>query len=494
MIIYKTLRTYFCTIALLFTFFLSQSVYAAPPTFFAGNIFDSDNDGIVERINIVFTSGFTSTDLSADEIASDWTYNGGSIGGSLGTATVQGSTIINFTIIGANEGVTSGVMPTISYNNNDGDNSILNLDGAMGSVGPITLNDGAAPAIDTLSPLDNASDVAVDTNFSIIFTEIVNVENGNISIYKSFDDTLVEIIDVTSDLVTGSGTNTITIDPINDLVQNTGYYIQIEEFSFSDESINGVPGLSDTTAWNFSTEGNPHNLTPVQTIPRIIYDDNATYTFTISGPGDYAYFSEICGGTSEVTINDEGEVKEFILTNLTVGETYECNFGVQSISGSPGLTVGPFTVGRRPRSGSSVQYGCKDESATNYEYFSRHKQELCKYSTQTDMTQTSIEEIQNDTQQTSGGQLSENQQSNRIIQSIRDLEYGMQGPDVKMLQILLINQGYSIPAGPTDYFGKQTQYALDAYQVTNNIAPRGGYFGPITRAQMKSTGLEGLWW
>ena len=70
----------------------------------------------------------------------------------------------------------------------------------------------------------------------------------------------------------------------------------------------------------------------------------------------------------------------------------------------------------------------------------------------------------------------------------------MEGEDVRALQTLLIQQGYSIPAGASGYFGLQTEYALDAYQMANNIAPHGGYFGPITRAQMKSAGLPGLWW
>jgi len=77
---------------------------------------------------------------------------------------------------------------------------------------------------------------------------------------------------------------------------------------------------------------------------------------------------------------------------------------------------------------------------------------------------------------------------------VRDLDIGKEGNDVKRLQELLIGKGYRIPAGATGYFGTQTAYALDAYQVKNNIAPRGGYFGPITRAQMKAADLANLWW
>ena len=77
---------------------------------------------------------------------------------------------------------------------------------------------------------------------------------------------------------------------------------------------------------------------------------------------------------------------------------------------------------------------------------------------------------------------------------VRDLEFGMEGEDVRQLQTLLIGQGYSIPAGATGFFANQTQSALVAYQTANSINPSTGYFGHITRTFMKTAGLSGLWW
>ena len=68
----------------------------------------------------------------------------------------------------------------------------------------------------------------------------------------------------------------------------------------------------------------------------------------------------------------------------------------------------------------------------------------------------------------------------------RDLEFGMEGEDVRALQIFLISQGYSIPAGATGFFASQTRSALSSYQSANNIFPSVGYFGPITRNFIKS--------
>ncbi len=73
----------------------------------------------------------------------------------------------------------------------------------------------------------------------------------------------------------------------------------------------------------------------------------------------------------------------------------------------------------------------------------------------------------------------------------RDLELGMEGPDVKALQIFLNEKGYTVSASgvgskgnETDYFGSKTQAALAKYQKANGIAPTVGYFGPKTRAHI----------
>lgn len=74
-------------------------------------------------------------------------------------------------------------------------------------------------------------------------------------------------------------------------------------------------------------------------------------------------------------------------------------------------------------------------------------------------------------------------------QSSRDLELGMSGADVTKLQEFLIKSGHPISAGVTGYFGQQTKDALIEYQKANSILPASGYFGPKTRAQMKTVGL-----
>lgn len=162
---------------------------------------------------------------------------------------------------------------------------------------------------------------------------------------------------------------------------------------------------------------------------------------------------------------------------------------------------------QQSRTHGRIKYGCKDKKASNYDYFSRHKLELCEYDTKINFVEDIavvdlVEKNKSELLRSYNSDL-ELPESTTVLfgvetpiipNSVKDLEYGMEGDDVYALQNILINEGYSIPAGATGYFGLQTQYALDAYQVDNDIAPRGGYFGPITRSQMKYSNVSGFWW
>jgi peptidoglycan hydrolase-like protein with peptidoglycan-binding domain len=70
----------------------------------------------------------------------------------------------------------------------------------------------------------------------------------------------------------------------------------------------------------------------------------------------------------------------------------------------------------------------------------------------------------------------------------RDLEFGMVGDDISVLQEFLVSQSKGPVAaalkagGTTNYFGPLTRAALSEWQLFNGITPAVGYFGPITRA------------
>lgn len=71
----------------------------------------------------------------------------------------------------------------------------------------------------------------------------------------------------------------------------------------------------------------------------------------------------------------------------------------------------------------------------------------------------------------------------------RALKQGMTGEDVRTLQKLLNGKGFTVAlAGPgsigseTTYFGPATTAAVIKFQLSKNITPSVGYFGPVTQA------------
>jgi methionine-rich copper-binding protein CopC len=118
-----------------------------------------------------------------------------------------------------------------------------------------TTGDFTNPTVSTLSPLDNAVDVAIDSNLVLTFDEIVDAETGNIVIKKTSDDSTVETIAVGS--TSGTGTITIIINPTANLANSTEYYVTIDATAFDDVNGNSYAGIASTTAWSFTTVAAP---------------------------------------------------------------------------------------------------------------------------------------------------------------------------------------------------------------------------------------------
>ena len=110
------------------------------------------------------------------------------------------------------------------------------------------------PTLSSSTPADNATGVATNANIVLNFSEAVDAESGNITIKKTSDDSTIETIDVTGAKVSGSGGTEITINPGNDLSEQTEYYVLIDATAFDDNAGNSYAGISSTTALSFTTE------------------------------------------------------------------------------------------------------------------------------------------------------------------------------------------------------------------------------------------------
>ena len=190
-----------------------------------------------------------------------------------------------------------------------------------------TTLDNVAPTLSSSTPEDNATLVALDSDIVLNFSEAVDVESGNIVIYKSSDDSVVETIDVTSNQVTGSGTSQITISPTNDLPASTEFYIKIDATAFDDLNSNSYAGINDKTTLSFTSA------------------DILAPTLSSSTPADDATAtveeSNIVLNFSEVVDVESGNIVIYKSSDDSVIETIDVTSGQVTGSGTSQITIDP---------------------------------------------------------------------------------------------------------------------------------------------------------
>ncbi|MEG3982311.1 Calx-beta domain-containing protein, partial [Microcoleus sp. T3B2] len=109
----------------------------------------------------------------------------------------------------------------------------------------------------------------------VTLSEAVQKGTGNLVIKKVSDNSIVETINVTAANVTVSGSS-VTINPVNDLVDGTQYYVEIANGAIKDLAGNNYAGITGATTWNFKTVS-------AISITDIEVDESATNaTFTVS--------------------------------------------------------------------------------------------------------------------------------------------------------------------------------------------------------------------
>ena len=198
--------------------------------------------------------------------------------------------------------------------------------------------DTTAPSLSTLSPADDATDVAVAANLVATFDETIQKGTGNITLKKIADNSTIETFDVaTSPRITVSGA-TLTIDPTSNLAAATGYYVEIASTAIQDLSENAFAGFSGATAWNFTTVMLPTDYTWINTssgasgywtnsanwvggtYPRPAAGDSAFMTNTIASGAYRNILDTTLGGTlTALKISNSGAGQAcLIVSNATL--------------------------------------------------------------------------------------------------------------------------------------------------------------------------------
>ncbi len=117
----------------------------------------------------------------------------------------------------------------------------------------VAVGDVTPPTVTSLLPADNATGVAVGSNFIITFSEnVVPVSTKGIQLRLSSNSALIEFIGLPDPRVVVSG-NTVTINPDAVPTSSTDYYLLVEAGAFEDAAGNDFAGILGATVWNFTT-------------------------------------------------------------------------------------------------------------------------------------------------------------------------------------------------------------------------------------------------
>ncbi len=188
-------------------------------------------------------------------------------------------------------------------------------------------NDVTSPlSVGPFSPADDAVNVPIAGNFSISFTENVQIATaGTIEIFTS-GGTLVESFASGSAQITVSGA-TVSFSTTNPLTENTSYYIHITPGFIEDLSGNNFAGITSNTFWNFSVGDftapaiaslNPAdnslnvlpNITPTITFNENIVVGTGSFYLVRENGGPSLEFSTVLGNitttANSVTLNQTG--------------------------------------------------------------------------------------------------------------------------------------------------------------------------------------------
>ncbi|MFX3634466.1 MAG: Ig-like domain-containing protein [Candidatus Pristimantibacillus sp.] len=153
--------------------------------------------------------------------------------------------------------------------------------------------DNVPPGLLGVAPVSEARDVPITSPISLVFNEDVYSSSGDLSLTSDPSSTAYDQrkIAVTSNQVTGSGSNTIIITPSVALYPNTTYTFSIPNGVMKDRAGNSYPG----TSWRFTTAPAPVNATSYNPI------DNAT-SVSVASTLTIMFDKEVAAGTTPGTL------------------------------------------------------------------------------------------------------------------------------------------------------------------------------------------------
>lgn len=126
------------------------------------------------------------------------------------------------------------------------------------TTGTGVASDTTPPAVNTFSPSDESSGVAIANNIVLTFNEPIQRGTGNIGLRTTAGVTIATYDAATSANITIND-NTLTLNPTADLNNNTAYTVEFAAGSIKDLAGNAYAG---TTSYNFTTLAGTTPQTP----------------------------------------------------------------------------------------------------------------------------------------------------------------------------------------------------------------------------------------
>ncbi|WAK02974.1 Ig-like domain-containing protein [Methylobacter sp. YRD-M1] len=198
-------------------------------------------------------------------------------------------------------------------------------------------SDETAPALQTSTPQDDALDVAVNSDIILTFDESILAGSGNIVISDGLGD--VRTIDINDGSQVSFGyskngtTNTVTINPTEDLLADSNYFVQLDAGVVTDLVGNAFAGVSDETTLNFVTAA------PDTTAPALLTStpqDNAL-DIAVNSDITLTFDESILAGSGNIVISDGlGDVR-----TIDINDGSQVSFGYSKNGTTNTVTINP---------------------------------------------------------------------------------------------------------------------------------------------------------
>ena len=220
-----------------------------------------------------------------------------------------------------------------------------------------------AEDLSSTTPADNATQIAVNTDITLVWAGNVSTNSGNVILKKTSDDSTVESFATGSMFLISdmSGNVSAIINPSSDLDEDTEYYVLIDSSAF-----NGFDGISSKTTLNFKTVDNNNpslsSSSPSDDAANVSVSSNIVLTFNEavdaeSGNIDIVNTStgeaieiDVTGvllsgsGTTEITINPSSDLEHDTSYHVKIDSTAFDDVAGNSYSGISTTTALNFST------------------------------------------------------------------------------------------------------------------------------------------------------